>query len=170
MKMYADALHDAFITLSVLFFFASTTLAAPLDLSFGREDTYSSLASPDGVADTGAAARITDRSNFDDENWLGRRVISEKKIANKVARKQRKTAAKTEVAKAKRKAMKTLNTPPGKRSSCVTTVGRVWLFRNLLAPLKKSRFAVTEAAKQKKEKWQSKQEERAEDCCTNQAL
>ena len=87
--------------------------------------------------------------------WLGRRVISEKKIANKVARKQRETAAKTEVEKAKRKAMKTLNTPPGKCSSCVTTVGRVWLFRNLLAPWK-NQAGSSRSGETKEGKWHSK--------------
>jgi len=94
-----------FITLSALFIFASTTLAAPVDLSSRQLDTYSSLESRDGVVDTGATTGITARSDFDDEIWLERRVIKEKKIANKAARKTRKAAAKAEVAQASQKAM-----------------------------------------------------------------
>lgn len=98
-----------FATLSALFLFASTTLAAPLDLSSRQEDTYSSLALRDGVADTGADIGIAARSDFDDENWLERRVNKVKKAANKDARKQRKTAAKAEVATARQKAMTKAN-------------------------------------------------------------
>jgi len=111
-----------FITLSALFLFASTTLAAPLDLSTRQEDTYSSLALRDDVADIGAAIRVTARSDFDDENWLERRISRAKKIANKAARTQRKTAAKAEVAQAKQKAMNKLGktavrTPAGKAAA-----------------------------------------------------
>jgi len=98
-----------FITLSALFLFASTTLAAPLALSSREEDTYSSLSLRDGVADTEAAIEITARSEFDDENWLERRVNTVKKAANKAARKQRKTTAKAEVSTARQKAMTKAN-------------------------------------------------------------
>lgn len=104
-----------FVTLSALFLFASTTLAAPLDLSSRQEDTYSSLALRDGVADTGAAIGITARSDFDDDNWLERRVVKEKKIANKAARKERKTAAKAEVAQARQKGINKSNSSQGKK-------------------------------------------------------
>jgi hypothetical protein len=97
-----------FITLSALFLFASTTLAAPLDLLSRQEDTYSSLVLRDDVADIGAAIGVTARSDFDDENWLERRISRAKKIANKAARTLRKTAAKAEVAQASQKAMKKL--------------------------------------------------------------
>jgi len=109
-----------FVTLSALFLFASTMLAAPLDLSSRQEDTYSNLALCDGVADTGAAIGITARSDCDDKNWLERRIIKAKKIANAAARNERKTAAKAEVANTKQKAMnkanpdkKTAKTPAG---------------------------------------------------------
>jgi len=103
-----------FITLSALFLFASTTLAAPLDLSSRQEDAYSGLALRDGVTDTGAAIGITARSDFDDENWLERRILKVKKIANKAARKERKTAAKAEVAQARQKAINKANKASGK--------------------------------------------------------
>ena len=107
------------ITLSALFLFASTTLAAPLDLFSRREDTYSSLASRDGVADAGGAIGITARSDFDDENWLERRLIhssiKSKKIVNKVARKERKTAAKAEVGQARQKGINKSNVSQGKK-------------------------------------------------------
>jgi len=106
-----------FITLSALFLFASTTLAAPLDLSSRQEDTYSGLALRDGVADTGVAIGITARSDFDDENWLERRIIAAKKIANKAARKARKTAAKAEVAQARQKGVNKYNTGVGKKDA-----------------------------------------------------
>jgi len=105
------------ITLSALFLFVSTTLAAPLDLSSRQEDTYSSLALRDGAADTVAAIGITARSDFDDENWLERRVIKAKKIANKAARKERKTAAKAQVAQAKQKGMNKSNASQGKKAA-----------------------------------------------------
>jgi len=105
------------ITLSALFLFASTTLAAPLDLSSRQDDKYFSLSLRDGVADTGAAIGITARSDFDDENWLERRITSAKKIANKAARKQRKTAAKAEVAKARQNAMIKSNRGLGKKTA-----------------------------------------------------
>jgi len=106
-----------FITLSALFLFVSTTLAAPLDLSSRQEDTYSSLALRDGAADTVAAIGITARSDFDDDNWLERRVIKAKKIANKAARKERKTAAKAQVAQARQKGMNKSNASQGKKAA-----------------------------------------------------
>ena len=106
-----------FITLSALFVFASTALAAPLGLSSRQDDTYSSLSLRDDVAYTGAAIGITARSEFDDDNWLERRVIKAKKIANKAARKERKTAAKAEVATAKQKGMNKSNKAQGKNAA-----------------------------------------------------
>jgi hypothetical protein len=115
-----------FITLSAIFLFASTTLAAPLGLSSRQGDTYSSLALRDGVADSGAAIGITARSDFDNENRLERRIVKAKKIANKAARKERKTAAKAEVSQARQKAINKSNknlgktdarTPAGKKAA-----------------------------------------------------
>jgi hypothetical protein len=106
-----------FITLSALFLVASTTLAAPLDLPSGQEDTYSSLALRDGVADAGSAIGITARSDFDDENWLERRIRASKKIANKVARKERETAKNANLAKARQKGINQSNKSQGKKAA-----------------------------------------------------
>lgn len=61
------------ITLSALFLFASTTLAAPLGLSsrHRQDDNYSSLASRSNVAtgSTGADIGNTVQSDFDDQGW-----------------------------------------------------------------------------------------------------
>lgn len=108
------------IILSALFLFVSVTLAAPLDLSSRQDDTYFSLALRDGVADTGAAIGITARSDFDDENWLERRINSGKRIANKAARKDRKTAVEAEVNKARQTAMKNSNKGLGKKAAKTT--------------------------------------------------
>jgi len=106
-----------FITLSVLFLFASTTLAAPLDLSSRQEDTFSSLALRDGVADNGGTIGITARSDFNDENWLERRIRSAKKIANKATRKERKNAAKAVVTQARQKGINQSNRNLGKKTA-----------------------------------------------------
>jgi hypothetical protein len=94
-----------FITLSAIFLFASTTLAAPLGLSSRQRDTYSSLALRDGIADSGAAIGITARSDFNNENRLERRTARATKTANNAARNGRRTAAKAEVSQARKEAI-----------------------------------------------------------------
>jgi len=105
------------ITLSALFLFASTMLAALLDLSSRQDDKHFSLSLHDGIADTRATIGITAHSDFDDENWLERQITSAKKIANKATHKQCKTAAKAEVEKARQNAMIKSNRGLGKKTA-----------------------------------------------------